>query len=69
MKGNLPRIAKQLVRSNKDVVGSCCVKDRDGNIAVDDSRLKQVWKGYFKKLRNEEFEWNKDPLEDASQTS
>ena len=28
MKGNLFRIAKQLVRNNKDVVGSGSVKDR-----------------------------------------
>jgi hypothetical protein len=71
MKGKLFRIAKQLVRSNKDVVGSGCVKDREGNIAVDDSRVKQVWKWkeYFKKLINEEFEWNKDLLEDTSPTS
>ena len=69
MKGNLFRIAKQLVRSNKDVVDSGSVKDREGNIAVDDSRLKQVWKEYFEKLLNEEFEWNKDLLEDANPTS
>ena len=68
MKGNLFRIAKQLVRNNKDVVGSGSVKDREGNIAVDDSRIKQVWKEYFQKLLNEEFEWNKDLLEDASPT-
>ena len=66
MKGNLFRIAKQLVRSNKDVVGSSSVKDREGNIAVDDSRIKQVWKEYFEKLLNEEFEWNKDLLDDAN---
>ena len=69
MKGNLFRIAKQLVRSNKDVVGSGSVKDRDGNIAVDDSRIKEVQKEYFEKLLNEEFEWNKDLLEDASPTT
>ena len=69
MKGNLFRIAKQLVRNNKDVVGSGSVKDRDGNIAVDDSRIKEVWKEYFEKLLNEEFEWNKELLEDASPTS
>ena len=69
MKGNLFRFAKQLVRSNKAVVGSGCVKDREGNIAVDDSRIKQVWKEYFEKLLNEEFEWNKDLLEDANPTS
>ena len=33
------------------------------NIAVDDSRIKQVWKEYFERLLNEEFEWNKDLLE------
>ena len=37
MKGNLFRIAKQLMRNNKDVVGSGSVKDREGDIAVDDS--------------------------------
>ena len=50
---------------NKNVVGSGCVKDRDD---VDDSRIKQVWKEYFEKLLNEEFEWNKVLLEDASRT-
>ena len=37
MNGNLFRAGKQLVRSNKDVVGSGSVKDREGDIAVDDS--------------------------------
>src|SRR5208282_878816 len=69
MKGNLYRIAKQLVRNNNAVVGSGSVKDRDGNIAVDDSRIKEVWKEYFEKLLNEEFEWDKELLEDASPTS
>ena len=54
MKDNLFRIAKQLVRNNKDVVGICSVNDRAGNIAVDDSRIKQMWKEYFEKLLNEE---------------
>ena len=40
------------MRNNKDVVGSGSVKDRDGNIAVDGSRIKQVWKEYFKNLLN-----------------
>jgi len=53
----------------KVAVGSGCVKDIDGNIVVDDSRIKQVWKEYFEKLLIEEFEWNKDFLEDASPIS
>ena len=69
MKCNLFRIAKQLVRNNKDVVVGGSVKDREGNIAVDDSRINQVWKAYFEKLLNEELEWNKDLLENASPTS
>jgi len=69
MKGNLFRIANQLVRSNNDVVVSGSVKDREGDIAIYNSRIGQVWKDYFEKLLNEEFEWNKDILEDASQSS
>src|SRR5258706_5276346 len=30
MKGHLFRIAKQMVKKNKDVVGAGCVKERDG---------------------------------------
>ena len=39
-KGNLFKIAKQLVRNNKDEAGNGCVKDREGNITIDDSRIK-----------------------------
>jgi len=45
------------------------VKDREGNIAVDNSRIKQVWKDYFKKHLNEEFEWKTVLLEDVSPIS
>jgi hypothetical protein len=44
MKVNLFRIAKQLVRSNKDVVGSGSVKEIEFNIVIDDARIKEVWK-------------------------
>ena len=29
-KGNIFRIAKQIVKNNRDVVGGVCVKDTDG---------------------------------------
>jgi len=56
MKGNLFRIANQLVRSNNDVVVSGSVKDREGDIAIYNSRIGQVWKDYYEKLLIEEFE-------------
>ena len=33
-KGNVFRVAKQLVRKNRDVVGAGCVKDNVGKIVV-----------------------------------
>ena len=33
-KGNVFRVAKQLVRKNRDVVGAGCVRDNSGKIAV-----------------------------------
>jgi hypothetical protein len=54
-KGNIFRVAKQIVRSNKDVVGSGCVKDGNGKIVVDDQKILEVWKAHYDKISNEEF--------------
>jgi len=64
-KGNLFRVAKQMVKRNRDVVGGGCVKDVDGTIVVDDSRIMDIWKRYYEKLLNEEFDWSRDSLEYA----
>ena len=45
-KGNLFRVAKQLVNKNRDVVGANCVKDGDGKIGRHPTHLvrEEVWR-------------------------
>ena len=61
-KGNIFRVAKQMVKNNRDVVGGVCVKDTDGRIVVDDDKLMDVWRAHYEHLANEEFPWDKDTL-------
>jgi hypothetical protein len=61
-KGNMFRVVKQMVAKNRDVVGDGCIKDEDGKVVVDQDRLKDVWRRYFEKLLNEEFDWDRDSL-------
>ena len=42
-KGNVFRLAKQLVSKNRDVVCVSCVKDDDGKIVVEEDKLME-WK-------------------------
>ena len=65
-KGNVFRVAKQLVRKNRDVVGEGCIKDTDGKIVVEDDKLMEVWRAYYDKLSNEEFPWKKDSLTEVN---
>ena len=55
------RVAKQMVKENKDVVGIGYVKSRDKNIVTDDAKiLEEVWREHNDKLLNEEFDWNRN---------
>jgi hypothetical protein len=62
MKGSVFRVAKQIVRKNRDVVGEGFVKDSAGKIVVNEKEVMEVWRTYYDKLSNEEFPWNKDTL-------
>ena len=64
-KGNVFRVAKQLVRKNRDVVGAGCVKDNDGKIVVEEKKLLEVWKEHYDKISNEEFSWDREGLTDV----
>ena len=64
-KGNVFRVAKQLVRKNRDVVGAGCVKDNVGKIAVEEDKLLEVWKEYYDRIFNEEFSWDREGLTDV----
>ena len=62
-RGNLFRVAKQMIERNRDIVGDGCIKDCDGNVVVEQDRIKEVWRKYFEQLLNEEFDWDRNSLE------
>ena len=64
-KGNVFRVAKQLVRKNRDVVGAGCVKDNVGKIVVEEDKLLEVWKKHYDRISNEEFSWDREGLTDV----
>ena len=64
-KGNVFRVAKQLVRKNRDVVGAGCVRDNSGKIVVEEDKLLEVWKEHYDKISNEEFKWDREGLTDV----
>lgn len=68
-KGTVHRVVKHIIGKNRDVVGASCVKGSDGKILTDEAEVKERWKGYFEKLLNEEFEWDKDGLCDVEKVS
>lgn len=56
------KVAKQMMKTNQDVVGEKCVRDDNGSLAFTDNAKKKAWKAHYQRLLNEEFEWNKDSL-------
>ena len=46
-----------------------CGKDKEGKIVFDEVEIKEVWKEYFEKLLNEEFDWDRNSLPEAEPVS
>ena len=67
-KGTIFRVAKQVVRNNRDVIGGGCIKDTNGEVVVDEQKVLERWREYYEKLSNEEFPWNKETLTIADAT-
>src|SRR6267154_2078447 len=61
-KGNVFRVAKQMVGLNKDNMASGCVKEADWRMIVEEEKIMQRRKEYYERLLNEKFEWNKDSI-------
>src|SRR5437867_12645326 len=61
-KGNVFRVAKQMVGLNKDITASECVKGVDGRTIVEEKKIMRRWKEYYDQLLNEEFDWNKHSI-------
>lgn len=56
------KIAKQMISTNRDVVGDKCVRNDRGDLATSDQDKLLAWKEYYERLLNEEFDWDKDNL-------
>ena len=39
------------------------MRNKEGAVATNEKEVKQIWKDYYDKLLNEEFEWDKESLE------
>ena len=48
------RIAKQMVKERHDITGLNCIKGASEKATVDDKGIKDSWKEYMEKLKNEE---------------
>ena len=62
-KGKLFRAVKKMAKKNEDVVGGGCVKNKEGKVVTEGEDMKEVWRAYFEKLLNEEFQWDRNGLE------
>ena len=52
------KIAKQMVKKNKDAIGGNCLKDKNGKLVIGEENMKKEWKNFMEKLLNEENEWD-----------
>ena len=61
-------IAKQMDKTNQDVVGEKCVNDA-GELSLSDDQKMKSWVEYYSRLLNVEFEWPSDTLDNIAPTS
>ena len=51
------KIAKQMRKERKDIVGSKYVRDENGTLKVKEEKVMERWKSYFSSLLNETNEY------------
>ena len=62
-------IAKQMEKTNQDVVGEKCVKNDAGELSLSDGQKIKSWIEYYSRLLNVEFEWPSGTLDNVAPTS
>ena len=62
-KNEIFKIAKQMKKTNQDIVGEKCIRKDDGDLAITEKDKKDAWKSYYENLLNTEFEWSTENLE------
>ena len=59
---NIFKMAKQIRKDNKDIIGDSCIKDKNDNLCFTNAAKRQAWKDYYQNLLNTEFPWSEDDL-------
>ena len=63
------RLAKQMDRSNRDVVGENCVRNDAGEVVLSDDDKMKAWVEHYTRLLNIEFEWPSHELPEVPPTA
>ena len=56
------RIAKQVRKENKDIVGEKCIRDDSEKLVYSDDEKIKDWKQHYERRLNVEFPWSEDDL-------
>ena len=67
--GAIYRIARQMDRTNQDIVGEKCVKNDAEELTLTDADKMKAWVEHYSRLLNVEFEWPSDLLPDVAPTA
>ena len=59
---NIFKMAKQIRKDDKDIIGDTCIKDKNDNLCFTNAAKRQAWKDYYQNLLNTEFPWSEDDL-------
>ena len=59
---NIFKMANQIRKDNKDIIGDTCIKDKNDNLCFTNAAKRQAWKDYYQNLLNTEFPWSEDDL-------
>ena len=69
-KGNdIYRLARQMDRTNQDIVGEKCVRNDAGELTLTDADKMKGWVEHYSRLLNVEFEWPCELLPDVAPTA
>ena len=60
------KLAKQMDKTNQDVVGKKCVRNDAGELSLSDEEKMKAWVEHYARLLNVELEWESDLLPEVA---
>ena len=63
------RIAKQMDRTNQDIIGENCIRNDAGELALSDDDKMKAWVEHYARLLNVKFDWPNEELPDVPPTA